>query len=122
MIECVPERSEALEHVACPDAIGTLLQIVVAPSLKVTVPAGVLTVPDTVAVNVTACPPFAGLSEEVNAIPGATGAGGTAASKTRNADRALPATCLSGERSAVAIADGKRAHFCLTPVTCAAEP
>src|SRR6187397_1938616 len=77
VMECVPAGSDALEHVARPAIIGTTAQMAVAPSLKVTVPVGARTPPVTVAVNVMAWPPFAGLSEDVSPMVGATGAGGT---------------------------------------------
>src|SRR5437868_14385497 len=73
VIECVPADNDALEQVAWLDTSGTLLQSVVAPSVKVTAPSASPLLPVTVAVNVTAWPPLPGLSGEVSAMVGATG-------------------------------------------------
>jgi hypothetical protein len=76
VIECVPAVSEAFEQLAWFETTGTLVQIATAPSLKVMVPEADRIAPDIDAVNVTAWPPFAGLSDEVSAMFGGTGAGG----------------------------------------------
>ena len=72
MIECVPATRLETLHGAWPEEeSATELQIVVVPSLKVTVPVGVpepgaTTV--TVALKVTDCPGAEGLSEDTTAV------------------------------------------------------
>ncbi len=65
VIECEPVVNDAVVSVAAPP-LSAAVPSTVAPSLKVTVPVG--EAPVTVAVNVTACPVWLGLSEEVSAV------------------------------------------------------
>lgn len=71
VIECDPAASEEVTKVATPEAFSVLVPSTVEPSLNVTVPEGVPTLPaafDTVAVNVTCCPVVAVLGAAVTAV------------------------------------------------------
>ena len=64
----LPTVSELVAKVATPEPLRVPLPMVVAPSLKVTVPLGVPLPPVTVAVKVTDCPKTDGLAELVTTV------------------------------------------------------
>ena len=66
----MPDVSEEVLYVACPEPFRVPVPSVVAPSLNVTVPVGV-PVPElgaTVAVNITDCPTVDGFAEEIRVV------------------------------------------------------
>src|SRR6185436_13737334 len=75
----LPTESAVVLNAACPEPLtGTLEAHVVAPSVKVTVPAGTPLPEVTVAVKVTDCPKADGLGAEASAVLVAMGANGVA--------------------------------------------
>ena len=66
-MECPPTPSALVEKAACAEPFSEAVPMVVAPSLKVTVPVGVAPLAETVAVNVTTAPNAAGLADEPSA-------------------------------------------------------
>jgi hypothetical protein len=64
VIEWLPTASAAVVNVACPLPLSVPVPSVVGPSLKVTVPVGVLLEPDTLAVKATAAPNVLGFEVE----------------------------------------------------------
>jgi hypothetical protein len=68
VIERVPAASADVTHCAWPETRVTVAQIVVVPSLNVTVPVGVPLLPLTVAVNVTDCPAFDGFVPDATEV------------------------------------------------------
>jgi hypothetical protein len=74
-IEWPPVASDEVLNVATPEALtATFVARAVAPSVKVTLPAGVPLALVTVAVKVTLCPCDAGFAEELSAVAVAAGA------------------------------------------------
>jgi hypothetical protein len=63
----LPRAKVEVEKVACPEPLSVPVPIVVAPSLKVTVPVAVPLEPVTVAVKVTDWPVRAGFADEPSA-------------------------------------------------------
>ena len=57
-------------HVAAPEASATEAQIVAVPSRNVTVPVAPPSDPETVALNVTACPDVLGFADEASPTVG----------------------------------------------------
>src|SRR4051812_36912958 len=70
VIECVPPESALVTHAEFPCTTGSAVHpaMAPAPSRKLMRPAGDPAVPGTVAVKVTACPPFEGLGEPVRIV------------------------------------------------------
>ena len=67
MIECVPTARDGVVNVATPLEFNVPEPMVVEPSLKFTVPVGVIPLPETVAVKVIGCEYEDWLAEEVSA-------------------------------------------------------
>ena len=70
MIACEPLASVDVVHVAAPEARTTEAQIVAVPSRNVTVPVAPPSDPETVALNVTACPDVLGFADEASPTVG----------------------------------------------------
>ncbi len=66
-MECVPAVKLKVENLDTPE-LSAHVPSELNPSLNVTVPVGVLELPDTVAVKVTELPTLDGLSDEVSAV------------------------------------------------------
>src|SRR5580693_4724188 len=85
-MEWLPSANELVENVACPLPLSVPVPSVVAPSLKVTVPVGVMMTVATVAVNVTDAPMVLGFADDdrvgVNGSSSANAGAGAAMAST----------------------------------------